>query len=461
MLHVRIVEALEHLYAERLAEQVDHLAHHAVRGEVWDKALTYSQQAGAKAMTHSAHREAAECFEQALVALGQLPERRDTLEQAIDLRFDLRNALQPLNELTRIFDHLRAAEALAERLGDPQRLGRLASYLCFYFMVIDEHDRAMASGQRALALAATSGAFDVQVIAQNCLGIAYYAAGDYSQGLDCMRRVIALLPGDLCSARFGFPVLPAATAHGYMSWSLAELGDFVEGVSIGEDALRLAEAMAQPASIAFTLWCVGLVSRPQGDTHAAIPILEQALALSQTANILNFPVSASLLSAAYALVGRTAEAVPLLDQMLERVATWNPIFFHALVLAELSEALLLVGRVEEASALAEHLYELSRTHTGRGYQAHAYRLLGDIAIRREPPDVDQVTAYYCQGLAVAEELRMRPLQAHCHRGLGTVYATTGQRAQAHTELGIAIALYRAMDMTFWLPQTEAALAQVE
>src|SRR5262249_6441350 len=97
-LHARIVEALEELYADRLAEHVDRLAHHALRGEVWDKALAYGRQAGARAAARSAYSEAVECFEQALMALAQLPERRDTLEQAIDLRCDLYNALLPLDE---------------------------------------------------------------------------------------------------------------------------------------------------------------------------------------------------------------------------------------------------------------------------------------------------------------------------------------------------------------------------
>ena len=183
VLHARIVEALEALAPERLTEQVDRLAYHAMRGEVWDKALAYGRQAGVKAMARSAYHEAAASFEQALAALAHLPETYDTLEQAIDLRFDLRNALQPLGEHARIFDCLHAAEALAERLGDPQRLGRLACYLCFYFSLTGEHDRAMASGQRALALATSSGAFDVQVIAQTFLGVAYYAVGDYWQGV--------------------------------------------------------------------------------------------------------------------------------------------------------------------------------------------------------------------------------------------------------------------------------------
>jgi tetratricopeptide (TPR) repeat protein len=461
VLHARIVEALEVLSPDRLTEHVDRLAHHALRGEVWDKALAYGQQAGTRATARSAYREAVAYFEQALAALAQLPERRDTLEQAIDLRFDLRNALQPLGEHARIFDCLQAAEAFAEQLGDPQRLGRLACYLCFYFSVIGEHDRAMASGQRALALATSSGAFDVQVIAQTFLGMAYHAVGHYWHGLDCMRRVIALLPGELYSARFGLPVLPAVLARGYVAWGLAELGDFVEAASMGEDAVRLGEAVAQPTSLANALWCVGLVSRRRGDVHTAIPILEQALALAQTANILNFPISASLLGAVYALAGRTAEALPILGQMLERVATGNPMFFHTVVFTELSEALLLVGHVDEASALAGRLLELSRTYMGSGYQAHAYRLLGEGARRREPPDLDQAEAYYQQALALAEELGMRPLQAHCHLGLGTLYHQMGCVEQARLALSTALDCYRAMDMTFWLPQTEAALAEVE
>ena len=81
--------------------------------------------------------------------------------------------------------------------------------------------------------------------------------------------------------------------------------------------------------------------------------------------------------------------------------------------------------------------------------------------RREPAQVEPPAAHHCQALALAEELGRRPLQAHCHRGLGTLYATVGQREQARAALDAAITLYHAMDMTFWLPQAEAALAQVK
>jgi tetratricopeptide (TPR) repeat protein len=121
---------------------------------------------------------------------------------------------------------------------------------------------------------------------------------------------------------------------------------------------------------------------------------------------------------------------------------------------------MLAGGLEEAHALAERVLALARGRQERGSEAYSLRLLGEIMVRREPSEVEQAEAHYQQALALAEDLGMRPLQAHCHLGLGTLYATTGQRQQARTALSAAIALYRAMDMTFWLPQADAALAQV-
>ena len=77
----------------------------------------------------------------------------------------------------------------------------------------------------------------------------------------------------------------------------------------------------------------------------------------------------------------------------------------------------------------------------------------------DPPHAEEAEAHYREALALAEELGMRPLQAHCHLGLGSLYAKIGQQEQARTELSAAIDLYRAMDMTFWLPQAETAGAE--
>jgi tetratricopeptide (TPR) repeat protein len=133
--------------------------------------------------------------------------------------------------------------------------------------------------------------------------------------------------------------------------------------------------------------------------------------------------------------------------------------FQARCGLSLGEAQLLAGRLEEAQVLAEQALTLTRAHQERGNQAYALRLLGDIAARREPPECDQAKVHYHQALALANELGMRPLVAHCHLGLGKLYATIGRRAEARADLSVAIELYRAMEMTFWLPQAEAALVQ--
>ena len=147
-LHARIVEAMEQRYAERLAEQVEQLAHHALRGEVWEKVLLYCRQAGTKALARSANREAVAYFEQALGALTHLPDSRERREQAIDLRFDLRPALVPVGEMGQIFAYMREAELLAEALGDQRRLGRALIYMTRAFWEMGDQERALETGQR-------------------------------------------------------------------------------------------------------------------------------------------------------------------------------------------------------------------------------------------------------------------------------------------------------------------------
>ena len=174
-LHARIVEALETLSGEQVAEQVEHLAHHALRGEVWDKALAYSRQAGEKAMARSAHREAVAAFEQALSVLPHLPDQRITREQAIDLRLALRTALRPLGEFGRIMNCLREAETLAEALDDTRRLGQIAVFLSNHFYFMGAFDEAIAAGQRSLTLALATSDGVQQALAHLRLGIAYAA----------------------------------------------------------------------------------------------------------------------------------------------------------------------------------------------------------------------------------------------------------------------------------------------
>jgi tetratricopeptide (TPR) repeat protein len=464
-LHARIVEALERLAGDRLTEQVERLAHHALRGEVWNKALAYLRQAGDKALARSAHREAVGYLDQALRALSHMPEERDTREQAIDLRLALRSALQPSGDFGRLLTALREAESLAAALDDSRRLGQVSSFLSVHFYFMSVYDQAIASGQRALALATASGDVALHALANQYLGFTYEDQGAYRRAIDCFRQTAAFFDGAGHHERFGqvFPqvFLPAVNSRAHLAVCHAALGTFAEGRTLGEEGLRLAEAVAHPASLLIASWGSGLLSLRQGDLLRALPLLERAVGICHDADLpAYFPRMAAALGAAYALARRVTDAVPLLTQATEQSTAMGRAHFETLCRLSLGEAQALAGHLEEAHTLAEQAQALAHQHQEQGNEVYALRLLGDIAARREPPESASAEVHYHQALALAEELGMRPLQAHCHLGLGTLYAHTGRPEPARGELTTARALYRSMEMAFWLPQADAALAQV-
>jgi class 3 adenylate cyclase/tetratricopeptide (TPR) repeat protein len=460
-LHARIVEALEALTGDYLAEQVERLAHHALQGEVWDKALTYCRQAGEKALGRSAYHEAARYCEQALSALTHLPEQRNTREQAIDLRLALHNALLPSGDSGRILACLRAAEALAAALDDPRRLGQVLHFLSYHFYQRGTYDQAIAFGQHALALATTSGDVVLQAMTNRTLGIAYQAQGDYRRAIDYHRPIMVSLGDVRRHERFGQVNLPTVISRADLAWCHAELGMFAEGRALGEEGLRIAEAADHPGSLMFAYYGIGLLSLRQGDLPRALPQLERAVSICQDVDLSGwFPRMAAALGAAYTLSGRVTDAVPLLTQALERATAMDRGNLQALCSLPLGEAQLLAGRLEEAHALAERTLALVREYQERGYQAYALHLLGEIAAHCDPPESVQAEAHYQQALTLAEDLGMCPLQAHCHLGLGILYNQVGRLEEARTALSTAIHMYRTLEMSLWLPQSEATLVQI-
>jgi class 3 adenylate cyclase/tetratricopeptide (TPR) repeat protein len=477
-LHARIVEALEAFGRDRVTEvasvakgfpagrqdldQVEQLAHHALRGEVWDKALAYLQQAGEKAMTHSAPREAVGYFEQALDALQHLPEQRDTRAQAIDLRLDLGWPLQRLGEWRRSLDILHEAEILAEALGDHRRLARVAVYIVNHLRTMGDYDRALAVSQRALVLATALGDVVLQGYANARLGQIYYLLGDYRRAGEMLRQSATALAGERNRERFGLPFLPVVHTRAYLVMCLAHLGAFAEGHSIGTETIRTAEAVNHPYSRATASYSIGVLFLRQGALSQAILAFERSLAICRAEHIEDWlPVLTGALGYAYALAGRLAEALLLREQATEQQTTVPDERTQTLTMVRWGKTCLLTGRLAEARSLAEQAFDLARTHQERGHEALALHLLGEVYAHGEAHEVEPAVGHYRQALTLADELGMRPLQAHCHLGLGTLYSRMGQVEQAYTDLSAAITLYRDMDMTLWLPQAEAALAQAE
>jgi class 3 adenylate cyclase/tetratricopeptide (TPR) repeat protein len=457
-LHARIVEALEALVGERVAEQVERLAHHALRGEVWEKAVTYCQQAGARAYDRSAFREAVAAFEQAIQALAHLPEPRDTRVLALELRLVVELPLSALGEYGRCLALLGEAEALATALADRAWLVQVLARKARVLRITGDRDGAVGAGQQALALAAALGESPAQVQASHNLGQAYYAVGDFGRAAALLRQNVAA--ADRVSGTLN-PVLRfRIDSRAWLAQTLSALGAFAEGRRYGEEALHLATLAGRGASPIIAHGCLGHLALTQGDLDDAIRVLEHSLALCRTSGNRDWLRSiAADLGAAYALQGRPVEGHALVEEAIrEGSRSGERRSWH---FAGLSEVCRLAGRGEEAWQHARQALEVARQQKDRGDEVLALHQLGVVHAYAAPPDGAQAEAHYRQALALAGELGMRPLQAHCHRGLGTLYRQTGQLEQSRAELSTAIEMYRDMEMTFWLPETEAALAAVE
>jgi class 3 adenylate cyclase/tetratricopeptide (TPR) repeat protein len=456
-LHARIVEALEVLAGDWIAEQVERLAHHARRGEVWDKAVTYCQQAGTRAFDRAAFWEAVAAFEQTLQALAHLPEDGHTQGQVIELRHALASALSHLGEYGRCRALLGEAETLARSLGDRARLGRVLATMADVLRLTGDPDGAIAAGQQALELAAGLGESTLQEQASLRLGRVCYSLGDFGRVAELLRWNVET--ADRKSDRLRTNVRIESQA--WLARTLSVLGAFAEGRRHGEEALRLATLSGRGNTPIIVHLCLGNVYLVQGDLENAIRVFEQGLALCRASgnrNALRTIVAG--LGYASALQGRLAEGRALVEEGIsENIRTGAR--QRPLLVAWLSEVCRLAGRSEEAWQHAHRALGLARQFKDRGDEAHALHQLGTVHACADPPDTTQAEAHYQQALALAEELGMRPLMAHCHLGLGRLYGQTGRDEQARAALSAAIALYRAMDMTFWLPQAEATLAQVE
>jgi DNA-binding NtrC family response regulator/tetratricopeptide (TPR) repeat protein len=458
-LHGQIVEAVERLYPDRLAEHVERLAHHAFRAEAWEQAVSYLRQAGTKALARSANRDAVASFEQALTALGHLPETREMQEQAIDIRFGLRNALVSPAEFGRVEAYLREAEALATTLDDQRRLGWVSAYMAGYYVIATGRTTdARTSARRAEAIGEALADVPLQVAARHYGLHVDYMSGDYRGTERNGRSLMELLRGDSARERIALPQSPAVVARAFLVRALAERAAFDEGETHGREALRIAESPDHPLSLTEALLGLAYLHDVRGQLDQAVPLLERAVALYRDWNLSVFAHAMASLGHVYAASGRVEEGLSLLRQAVTAHESGGVGYFHSLSVLQLSEAYLLADRLDDARTAAERGLKLVRERGERGYEAWALRLLGEVASQQEPRDRATADARYRAGMALASELGMRPLLAHCHLGLGRLERRLGGRVKAQEHLATATTMYREMTMDFWLAHAEKMLA---
>ena len=459
-LHCRLVAAIEQLYADRLAEQIDSLAHHAFRGGVWDKAVSYLREAGARALGRSANREAAAYFEQAVAAVERSPQDADAIRTSIDLRVQLRTSLLPLGlDEDRIIEHLRIGERLAAELGDGRRRSRMIAFQAHIAWCESDPIRAIALAEQALAHAQGESDLGLTVLASFFLGQACHSHGDYRRGIAVLTANIDRLSPDMLGERFGMGLPASVVTRVWLAFCLAHVGRFGEARARADEAGQITRSLGpRPYSDFHSLIAAGHVSTIQGDPACAIPRLESALEVARHAN-LNLMVGGALawLAHGYLVGGRPSDALMALEESLSNKSELRFGAIHHHSRALLAEAQMRVGNVVEAERLAGHAVELCRRHHQRGWEAESLRVLAETAAQPNRLAPEKAAAGYRDALALASELGMRPLVAHCLLGLGNLCCLTGDRTEARKHLAAASEMYNEMEMASWRGQAAAAL----
>jgi DNA-binding SARP family transcriptional activator len=459
VLHSSVAEAIEALYADNLEPHNLALGLQYYGAERWHQAMSYLRRAAAHAFVRSAYREAASCFEQALAAASHLPRTPVMLDQMLDLQLQLRNALWPLADFDRIARCLSDAEQLAISLEDRERLGRVTAFISVLRWVTGDVAAARLFGQKARDLAASLEDRPLRIMSNYYLGLAQFLLAEYREAEDLFLENVRTLSIAEEQDPLGAPGSTLVRSKAWLVLPLAERGAFPSGLAHGHAALDLAQAAQDPYGIVSAGYCLAYLYCLKGEIDLAVPLLERGLAFCREREFgVWLPQVTGYLGYAYSQAGRIEEGLSLLEQANDIFKTTREWPFRALLTVHRGTACILAGRLDSAMELGHQALTLAREHGERGHEAWALCLLGEIASHRAPPEVQKAEDHYRQALALATELGMRPLVAHCHHGLGKLHRRTCKSEQVREQLITATTMYREMDMRYWLEKAAAAKA---
>jgi len=458
-LHAQIVHVMETSHADRLTEHLERLAHHAYRGALGEKAAGYLRQAGLKAASRSALEDARTWLEQALEVLDGMPESRTTLEQGCDVRVELRPVLIQLGEGASPMSRLREAMVFAEKLGDERRQVRVGALLTNQHAILGQLDTALATGVRALDTAVRLGDVQLRILTTSYLEHAHHYRGDYDIAVKLAFQNLSAIQAESAPSPSG-SVAPTSV---YDRWvlikSLVELGRFAEALTHEAEIIRVAEPTRHPYTISMAYFAAGTLHLFRGEWVKTQSLLGRGIDIALGSNVLLLlpPVIADH-AWVLATLGQRSEALNGIrrgEELVERHAGKGVVAQRGWAYHSLGRASLQLGNVDEALRLAQRSIDSSPHY--HGFVAHTQCLLGDIKAYPDRFDADGSEVHYHQALALAEPRGMRPLIAHCRRGLGKLHARTGQRHLAQEHLTTATTMYREMGMQFWLERAEAEL----
>ena len=456
-LHGRIAEALERTYrGERRAEQVERLAYHALRADAWAKAVGYLREAADRAVARSANREAVAFYEDALRALGHLPESRETFALAIDLRLDLRVPLLQLGRLEEIHRLSKEAEKMAEQVQDDARLARAYSYLVNYHYLLGEPARTIDYGARCLTIAERRGDPALATLARRYLGHSHHAQGQHRLAVQVLEDNLAALEADLAGVRGIGGTIASVASAAWLAWALGDLGDFDRADTYLDRARAQADGAYHPYSQAIAWTLTGAVWFARGQVERAVSTLARSLDICEQASLTVWqPIPAALLGACLIALDRKDDGMALLRDGVRRAEALGVMAYLSRWTLHLAEGLLAIGDLPGARACVDRALALALAHGERAHEAAAWRIVADVAAREGR--FDAARDAYAQALTLAEQLSLRPQIARAHFEFGRLQRRLGHLNDAEEHLARAVVLFADMGMRSWVEVSQPEL----
>jgi tetratricopeptide (TPR) repeat protein len=283
--------------------------------------------------------------------------------------------------------------------------------------------------------------------------------GEYERVVTMASENIAALPSDWIYQRFGGGTPRSVFDRHLLVQSLAALGRFSQASEYETEMLRLAESTRHAQTIGLAHLAARTPHVAKGEWAQARSLIEHLIVVARTGNLFDYLFRA-VASSAFVLarlgeVGAASSRLREGEGLVERAAAQG----HRNIsepYRDLGRACFVLGWLDDARRLGDRAFEYSQSAS----MAWALHFLGDIETHPDRFDAERGEGHYRQALALAEPRGMRPLVAHCHRGLGKLYGRTGKRQEAQEHLTTATSMYREMDMRFWLAQADAEKSEL-
>jgi len=447
-LHGQIARALEERFAEIVASQPEIVAHHFTEAGLVDPAIEYWLKAGVKAYSLYANEDAVRFFERALTLLKKLPETRDNLERAVDICFQLRNALLPLGKTDRILRSLDELDPILARLGDKQRSAQYAAFRCNHHFLIGQQRRAIEFGETGVRLARECG--DRVVLGQSLFRLAqsYHALGEYRRAISLLEQGLEFNANELRHDRHNLNIIPSVLNRTWLAIALVECGDFSAGMRHARRALEIAEGAEHQLSKLLGWLSIGYVLSHKGEIAGAVGALERGLDLSDRWSFRVWRIRlVSDLGVAYARFGRAEKGLQLAEQAVSDGDKMQLIADKPRLLIRLGQVSLIARQIETALTLGKQAAAIAAVHEAKGDEAWARFLIGRAYLAAsEPKNLDESEKQLDIALRLATACEARPLAAFCNTALCRIYARRGDQVRAKEVDAVATATYRELGM---------------